>query len=199
MTEQETNLAKLRGSRKVPSTGDVFTLLMPQVGYLFGRVMGDEHDLAAAPMPNCYLIYIYNVVSDEPTPDVSQFSPQGLAMPPVFINRMPWTKGYFQAAGTSEVSSDDYVVDPCYWDAPKRSYVDDRRDKIPVPADVERCGSWGLVSYRWLDDHLSDALGLQRAPLTAEDASELANLTPLRPEYWIAPRWLTTQRRKLKE
>ena len=24
------------------------------------------------------------------------------------------------------------------------------------------CGEWGLASYRWIDDHISDAMGIPR-------------------------------------
>ena len=29
---------------------------------------------------------------------------------------------------------------------------------------TEPCGEWGLVSYRWIDDHVSDAIEIPRAP-----------------------------------
>jgi transposase len=53
----------------------------------------------------------------------------------------------------------------CFWDAARSRYVDEQLN--PLPRELQPCGDWGLSSYRWLDDQISDALGISRVP---EDA-----------------------------
>jgi hypothetical protein len=92
----EPNLQVLRGrSLKPQREGDIFAMLLPDGEYLFGRViranLQDE-----APMPTANLVYIYRVRSTRKEPPVAELRPDAILLPPVFINRMPWTRGYFE-------------------------------------------------------------------------------------------------------
>lgn len=75
---------------------------------------------------------------------------------------MPWTKGYLQTVAHRELSGDDLLSQHCFWDAVRARYVDEHQDVLP--REVQPCGDWGLSSYRWLDDQVSDALGVPRVP-----------------------------------
>jgi hypothetical protein len=41
-------------------------------------------------------------------------------------------------------------------------FVDETEKEVGGRSDP--CGEWALASYRWIDDHVSDALGISRAP-----------------------------------
>ncbi|MDF2050601.1 immunity 26/phosphotriesterase HocA family protein [Arthrobacter sp. Cr_A7] len=155
------NLRVLKPSRKRPASGDIFALQMPDEKYLFGRVVAADLPSTLAPMPGSYLIYVYDHVSAAKSLAPGQLTRDCLLLPPVFINRMPWTKGYFETIGTQPLSEKDVLAQHCFrrWTG---EYLDDRGQRLPGP--VEPCGDWGLSSYRWLDDQISDKLGFPRTP-----------------------------------
>jgi hypothetical protein len=163
--DPQTNIKVLKASRKKPRPGDVFAMQLPDGTHLFGRVVGAELEPPLAPMPLAYLIYVYDVRSAGKQPDLGALLPDRLLLPPVFINRMPWTKGYFENVAHQELEPDLLLQQYCFWDAARGRYVDEQQN--PLPQEVQPCGDWGLSSYRWLDDQISDALGVPRVP---EDA-----------------------------
>lgn len=89
-------------------------------------------------------------------------TPDRLLLPPVFINKMPWTKGYFETVVHVDITSSDRLGQHCFWRAAQGIFVDENRN--PLPHEVPPCGEWGLASYRLLDDLVSDALGIPRVP-----------------------------------
>src|SRR5438105_8180120 len=151
MTER-TNLRVLKRSRKPPTPGDVFAMQLPDGRYLFGRVILADLPRERAPMPGAYLIYVYDEVSETKTPEL-ELSPERLLLPPVFINRMPWTKGYFETVDHRPLRPEDLLQQTCFrrWNG---DYLDETGSKLPGP--LEPCGDWGLASYRMIDDLVSD-------------------------------------------
>jgi hypothetical protein len=79
-----------------------------------------------------------------------------------YANRMPWTKGYFETVGHSPIVEGDLLAQHCFLSAARGRYFDENFNELPGP--VEPCGDWALSSYRWLDDQIADALGVDRAP-----------------------------------
>jgi len=152
----------MKGCRKAPQNGDVFYMQLPAGMYLFGRVIVAEPPPEVAPGPMCNLIYIYNWKSLAPNPDYSQLQCNRLLISPVWTNRLGWTRGYFQHIENKPLGETDLLTGHCFFDAARRRYVD--QSGKPVKERVEPCGIWALVSYRWIDDHVSDAVGLPRVP-----------------------------------
>lgn len=163
--DPQTNIKVLKRSRTKPEVGDVFAMQLPDDQYIFGRVVGAELEPPHAPMPLSYLIYVYSLRSTDRQPDLNVLQPDRLLLPPVFINRMPWTKGYFENVAHQGLEEHMLLQQHCFWDAARARYVDEQQN--PLPREVPPCGDWGLSSYRWLDDQVSDALGIPRVP---EDA-----------------------------
>lgn len=159
----QTNLRVLRRSNKKPRPGDIFVMQLPDETYLFGRVIGaDLQGINEAPMPGSYLIYVYRHRNESLHPDLDQLVPSQLLIPPVFINRTPWTKGYFENVEHGDLTSDMMLPQHCFWDAGRGRYVDLHCN--PLPGEVDPCGDWALFGYRWLDDKVSDALGIPTVP-----------------------------------
>lgn len=165
MAQPETNIKVIKRSTKKPDPGDAFAIQLSDDTFIFGRVIGAELGPPMAPMSLAYLIYVYNVRSLEKELDLDALTPSNLILPPVFINRMPWTKGYFEKVGHQDLEPGHRLTQHRFWDAARSRFVDERQQ--PLPHEVQPCGDWGLSSYRWLDDQISDALGIPRVP---EDA-----------------------------
>lgn len=163
MSNAPTNLQVLKPSRKKPAAGDIFAMRLPDGSHLFGRVIGaDLQDFNQAPMPGSNLIYVYRHRTKSLRPDIAELIPSQLLLPPVFINRMPWARGYFQTVDQRPLRTEDQLTQYCFWDAARSRFVDERQN--PLAREVQPCGDWGLSSYRWLDDQISDALGIPRVP-----------------------------------
>jgi hypothetical protein len=87
---------------------------------------------------------------------------QDLLIPPVFTNKLGWTRGFFQPHGKPGLGE---AEDPGqYWflDVLRNQYRNVRGAQRETVDGV--VGSWGLASYLMIDDLLSDALGISRAP-----------------------------------
>jgi hypothetical protein len=161
MADVQTNLRVLKPSRAKLRVGDVFAMLPPDDMFLFGRVILADLPRGRAPMPGANLIYVYRHRSSSKEPDRAALDPEGLLLPPLFINRLPWSKGYFETVAHWPLDKDDLLPRHCFRDW-TGDYVDESGERLPGPS--EPCGDYGLHSYRTVDDEISDALGLERAP-----------------------------------
>lgn len=162
-----TNLQSTKRSRHVPARGDTFVMLLPTGKYLFGRVILADPPRESAPGPSTNLIYIYSGQSDTKKPDYQQLTPDRLLLPPIWTNRLGWSKGIFQTVENEPLREHDLLRQHCFRDSFRRIYLDETGKELSFC--VEPCGEWGLVSYRWIDDHVSDAVGIPRVPESSED------------------------------
>ncbi|MDP9273013.1 MAG: immunity 26/phosphotriesterase HocA family protein [Chloroflexota bacterium] len=158
----KTNLRVLKRTRANPAPGDVFAMLLPDEDYLFGRVILADLPSSRAPMPTANLVYIYDVRETAKSPPLDLLKPQRLLIAPQFINRMPWSKGYFENVALRPLQESDVLQQHCFWD-PLRKVFRDEAGEV-VGRRTEPCGVWGLGSYRMIDDLISDALGIKRVP-----------------------------------
>ncbi|TPQ31362.1 hypothetical protein C2U70_24240 [Bradyrhizobium guangdongense] len=159
-----TNLQRIKSSRRAPVRGDTFAMLLPTATYLFGRVILVESQ--QGPMPGANLLYIYAYQSKAKAPDEACLRPNNLLIPPVWTNRLGWTKGLFETIGSGMLKPTDLLPQHCFR---RHDYVYLDETGRRLRGRVEPCGEWGLVSYRWIDDHVSDALGIPRVPESPED------------------------------
>jgi len=113
-------------------------------------------------MPGSNLVYIYSERGPSATePDIDRLTPDRLLMAPLFINRLPWSRGYFLTVANRPIAPGDLLPQHCF----RRfngTYLDEQGRTLEGP--VEPCGEWGLASFRMVDDGISEALGLPFAP-----------------------------------
>jgi hypothetical protein len=162
----QTNLMLLKKSRVAPVSGDIFVMKMPPDTYLFGRVILAEPPRETAPGPSSNLIYVYDFQSKTKSPDESRLGPHSLLIPPIWTNRLGWSKGYFETIKRGALETSTLLSQHCF----KRYdgvYLDEEGRRLP--GRIEPCGEWGLVSYRWIDDRISDAIGMLRVPERGSD------------------------------
>ena len=154
-----TNIQPGRRTRTKPRRGDIFVLKVVDKGLLFGRVV--LNDFALGPMPGANLVYIYRGLTQCRTPPHDQLRPNWLLLPPLFTNNLGWSRGYFQSIDSWPITSKDLLPQHCFrrWDGKNV----DEGGKV-LQKQVAPCGEWALVSYRRIDDLISDALGMPRAP-----------------------------------
>lgn len=144
----------------MPLPGDIF-VLQPDDDYLFGRVIGAELSPDESPMPGrTALVYIYEVRSDAKVPDLEALTPDRLLIPPAFVNRVPWTSGYFEPVAHEELTPAHRLPQHCFRDRLRNQFVNERNERLP--AEVVPCGTWALTTYLGIDYEVSRALGLPR-------------------------------------
>jgi hypothetical protein len=156
------NLQVLKPSRKRLRVGDVFCLQLPDNSYLFGRVILVDRPRESAPMPTANLIYVYGHRSEHKLPQPDELSPGDLLLPPLWINRLPWSRGYFETVAHWPLHEADLLAEHCFRSAAQEKYFDQYGNDLS--GSVEPCGDWGLHSYRTIDDEISAALGIDLAP-----------------------------------
>lgn len=156
----EMNLKILKRTNKSPVVGDLFTMMLPDDRYLFGRVM----DTDANPLGKGggVLIYIYKEISasKQKTPNMMATN---LLVPPIITNKQPWTKGYFETIANYPVRKGEQLGVHCFKDS-RGWYFNEQGTRLKEKTDP--VGEWGLHSYRTIDDAISMILGI---PLSPED------------------------------
>ena len=136
---------------------------LPNGNYLHGLVVRANVSPPQAPMPGANLIYIFEHQSESARPDPAVLKPSGLLLPPIWTNALAWSRGYFMNVDFIDVSPSRLLPKHCFWRASAKRYVDDGGEGIGDR--IEPCGQWELVSYRWIDDQVSDAVGIARVPV----------------------------------
>lgn len=153
-----TNLRPMTPSRKSPAAGDVFVAQLPDRRYLTGRVIRTDAEIG--PMSDVILIYVYRGISASHEPPARDKPPQ-LLVPPIFTNRLPWSKGYFETVARWPLAERELLPQHCFYDVATKRHVDEFGNRLVHPA--EPCGPYGLNSLLTIDDAISDALGMARA------------------------------------
>ena len=155
------NLAILRPSRKRLVTGDVFVMLPPDGRFLFGRVISTTAQWGAGPSLVANLVYVFRARSNtKMCPARSELLADRLLFAPLVINRLPWSRGYFETIANLPLGEREVLKQHCF--ESNGRYYDDKGHELPVPA--EPCGLRGLESFRTVDDSVSTALGITLAP-----------------------------------
>ncbi len=80
----------------------------------------------------------------------------------VLIRPRVWSRGYFEILANVPLTADDVLVQHCFRSASRGRYFDEHGNELPGLA--EPIGDHGLYSFRTIDDQVSDALGIDRAP-----------------------------------
>ena len=155
---EHTNLKILKPCRKFVRPGDIFVFKVNDEPYYFGRVI--KTDATVGGFPSGVLVYLYNASSPEKT-KIPDLRPDNLLLPPLATNRLPWSRGYFETVESRPLAESDVLPVHCFRDWTGRCL--DEAGK-PVELPVEPVGEFALQSYRSIDDLLSDALGIERAP-----------------------------------
>ena len=155
------NMVVQQPSRKRLRPGDIFAIHIPVRGFLFGRVIFAQ--LPKGPMgPGSSLIYIYDHVGSKVDDfDDAELTPGRLLLPPTIINRLPWSRGYFQNVHSRPLTDRDVLPVHCFYDAARRTVVDLDGEQATEPCTGPR-GFWGLDSFWTVDIRLSKVLGLGR-------------------------------------
>lgn len=130
--------------------------------FIFGCVVVADPGMSFTPCPGRNLLYFYDHRGKSADPNIELLNPNRLLIPPVWTNRRGWTMGYYRTIGRRRLLRSDYATQHCFSDSFFKRYVDERGSRLS--RRTEPCGIWGIASYRWIDDRISEALGIALAP-----------------------------------
>lgn len=156
------NLRIIRRTRPSIQEGTLFAFQVPDGRYGRGMVLrkNSPHD-GSAPMPAADLLVFFDALYEDLFLSSEGISGCSALFPPVWTNRMGWSRGYFVAIGEAEIPEPFLPENSCFYDIGRKRHFDGygrATSKKPL------CGTWALFSYRWIDDQISDALGYARVP-----------------------------------
>ncbi len=154
------NMSILKKSRKSLEGGDIFVYQIKSLDdrYFFGRVI--RTDAIIGGFNDTVLIYLYKNTSPEKNviPDLSR---KALLIPPIATNTRPWTMGYFEVVSSSLLLPNDILVQHCFKDSLRNRYYD--ADGNLLEKAVLPIGTYGLHSFKTIDDAISKALNIPLA------------------------------------
>jgi hypothetical protein len=202
------NLVQLaKPNRSKAHAGDLFVLNHLGKRWIAGRVVHTDAQFVSdgGDEPLCYF---YNIDVKEPAEITPPLKPDLLIGPQV-TNYMGWQRGYFVTIGNYPIIPEERLPRHCFrgltstpkaWGDPSQPYQNEFRNRVSTPERSEY-ESIGHVSYRIIDDRLSDALGELRAPLIGDDyrpaSSELAKHAAIAAIFSCSPEMLAQLRRAL--
>lgn len=108
------------------------------------------------------LIYIYAKGSPEKLA-IPRLRKEQLLVPPLIANHRPWTMGYFEFLEGRPLGTEDRLRQHLFRDI-RGWCVNERGERQEAPVQPVVAGIYGLSSFRTIDDDVSKAIGLPRAP-----------------------------------
>jgi len=161
---KEYNLQHLKKSRL--KSGDIFAMLVVDT-YIFGRIIRDNLPFDESPFGGSNLIYVYKIRSSSKVIDYSKLTPDNLLIPPMFTSTVLWSRGYAVKVANLDISEKDLLKQHCFYSPSQKTYFNEKG--VRLTKKTEPCGEWAYaVGLDYIDNKISDALGIQRAPLTEE-------------------------------
>ena len=106
MTDKDLNLETLTPSRKKVKVGDIFVIKPKGHDYYFGCVISTTADSSFN--KDAILLYIYNIKSNDKT-NIPELNKELLLIPPLFINLLPWKKGFFETVSHTKLTKEDIL------------------------------------------------------------------------------------------
>lgn len=87
------NMQILKPSRRPLKAGDIFVYRIKGHDFGFGRVISTDTNIGGG--GGTIVIYIYDAFSKHKK-EIPKLDKRKLLLPPLGINRLPWSRGYFR-------------------------------------------------------------------------------------------------------
>lgn len=137
-------------SRRKRVTGDLYALTLTSGGFLGVRIADD--DATVGGMDGMYVVYLYeDQASDLQDLPALCVSVDALLMPPLIINRSPWTYGYMTYVGPVERCPGELLTRHVFQHRITKRYYDAQGLEVPKPPRSQPVGEcsvttgWGLA------------------------------------------------------
>ncbi len=167
MTEEANYLCLdvLRKTRTEPTPGDLFAVKVKGRGYFCGAVV--KTGVNAGFGGNIgILVYIYGKEYREKEMAPPALNRKDLLIPPLMVNRQPWTKGFFERMGHIEISELAPYDFHCFRNV--RNQIVNEYGETMKKCTGRPIGQYGLASYGAVSREIAAKLGISLPEPTAE-------------------------------
>lgn len=142
-------------SRKYPEEGDIFLVQPLSNVYYYGKVIQTHIKSRDSCVKGMNLVFIYDKCSvDQSIPD--DLSHSGFLISPTIINKLPWSRGYFETIGNVPVTELEKNMSYGFWSFLKKMFVD--VEGIPLGYKPQYWSDYGLASYAVIGEKIQNAL-----------------------------------------
>lgn len=134
-------------SRERPKEGSIF-LVQPFFNvYYYGKVIQTH----IQSRDSC----VYDkCATDQSIPE--DLNDAGFLIPPVIINRLPWSRGYFETIKNARVTEREKSMSYGFWSFQKKMFVD--VEGMPLTYKPQCWSDYGLASYAVVGEKIQIAL-----------------------------------------
>jgi hypothetical protein len=150
------NLQVIRTSRAAPEVGDIFRMRLVDSTYLFGRVINTEVKFATG--FDAILVHVYQSRNTSGEPPLGEMTIDRLLIRPYLVNRLPWSRGYFETVAKGPLPSSARPAGLCFYSQAFGTYRDE--NGLEIASRVEPCGLWALGNHVTVDQVITGALDL---------------------------------------
>ena len=150
-----TDLIPMNKSRKYPKEGDIF-LVQPFLNvYYYGKVIQTQIQSGDSFVNGMNLIFIYDkCTGDQSIPE--DLNDADFLISPIIINKLPWSRGYFETIGNVQVTEREKSRSYGFWSFQKKMFVD--VEGMPLAYKPRYWSYYGLASYAVVGDKIQTAL-----------------------------------------
>ena len=154
------DLISMSMSRKYPKEGDIFLVQPLHNVYYYGKVIQTQIRSRNSCVNGMNLIFIYDESSD--TKDIpDDLSHCNFLISPVIINKLPWSRGYFETIGNICVTEYERKIPFGFWNFQSKTFVN--AEGVPLTYKPKYWSDYGLASYAVVGEKIQDALNIKRS------------------------------------
>jgi len=157
---EDIGLIPMTPSRKYLKEGDVFLIQPVRDVFYCGKVICLHVESRDSFVNGMNLIYIYDRHSDGRTVP-ADLDAAPLLIAPAVINRLPWSRGYFETIGNVPVTERERSLSFGFRDW-RGAFVDLKGE--PLAQEPLYWSSYGLSSYAVIGAEVQKALNARRKP-----------------------------------
>jgi len=149
------DLIPMKKSRKAPREGDVF-VVQPFAGiFYYGKVIQTNISSQDSCVNGMLLIYVYDRLSrSKDIPD--DLDCGKLLIAPTIVNRLGWSRGYFETICNFPVTDRERNVSFGFWSFQKKRFVN--VEGAPLKSAPEYYTDYGLGNYAVVGEKIHAAL-----------------------------------------
>lgn len=149
------DLIPMNKSRKHPKEGDIFWVQPLMNMYYYGKVIQTQIQSIDSLVNGMNLIFLYDKRATDHS-ILEDLSDAGFLIPPVIINKLPWSRGYFETIGSVPVTERDRSMSYGFWSFLKKRFVDVQG--MPLANQPQYWSDYGLASYAIVGGKIQAAL-----------------------------------------
>ena len=150
-----TDLIAMKKSRKTPRQGDVFVVRPFQDTFYYGKVIQTNIHSKQSFVNGMFLIFIYDKMSI--TPQIPcNLDTSNLLIAPTIVNRLGWSRGYFETICNFPITERERNVSFGFWDFLKKCFVDVEGNVLNRKPDYYT--DYGLGNYLVVGEEIQVAL-----------------------------------------